>query len=83
MTTLQFHTTVVSQRAKHNKGAYVAHIKHTLANPADPDVVLCLVIRRNISDTLSVGDLNALAAQSAAVVEPDLRDIAEDEGWLG
>lgn len=79
---LNFHTTCHSERAKHHRDMYVAHIKHSLTNEHEPDLVLCLVVRRGIHRDTTVRELEEVARLDGALVEPYLREIAREHGWL-
>lgn len=79
--TYVFHTTVQSAKGNHSAGL-VAHTKHTLTHPTDRDVVLCLIVRKHIEEGTTIDELHATAKLDSEVVEPLLRKIARDTGWL-
>lgn len=78
----RFHVSAKSERARYARRGYVAHIKHTLTNEDDADVVLCLVTRKHVPSGTSVEELDDIARADARRAEPMLRKLAEEADWL-
>lgn len=78
---LHYHVTVQAVRGNYSQ-ELLAHIKHTLSHPRDRDVVMCLVVRKYISPNTSAEELSAMAKIDGQVVEPVLRRLAVEQGWL-
>lgn len=76
-----FHMSVSASPGKHS-GEHVAHIKHSLTNPKKTDVVLCLVVRKEVPSNLPIEALHKMGKEDALVVEPMLRKLDEEQGWL-
>lgn len=82
-----FTTQVHSERAR-NSRSYVSHEKYILNAPHDPqrpelkDLVVCLVVRRNIPMDTSVSDLTEHVEKQSGDIEQDLREMTEEYGWL-
>lgn len=78
----RFHVNAKSERARHARRGYIAHIKHTLTSDSDADVVLCLVTRRHVKAGTTVEELDDIAYADSKKAEPLLRELAEKHGWL-
>lgn len=69
---LRLHTTLETQPAKHDTGTYVAHMKHTLSDPKDPDVVLCLVVRQRIRASTNAHEIEQLRLRNEEIASEAL-----------
>lgn len=72
----RFHRKVEVQRSRRNDGC-IAHLKFTLGASDDEDVVACLVVRQHIPAGLSADELDRICDEHSAVIEPQLRDLAQ------
>lgn len=78
----RFHSTATQEASKYENGLYVAHEKHTLTNPDNPDVVMCMIVRRILPKNTTVEQINDTKRENGAVIEAELRDLAEKHAWL-
>lgn len=78
----RFHSTATQEESKYERGHYVAHEKHTLVNPTNPDVVICVVVRRILPRNTTVEHLNDAKYENGATLEPILRELADKYAWL-
>lgn len=59
-------------------GGCVAHMKYTLADKNDEDVVACLIVRQHIRQDLPANELEDMVHGHGRAIEPALRKIVED-----
>ncbi len=78
----RFHSTATQEASKYENGLYIAHEKHTLTNPDNPDVVICMIVRRILPKNTTVESINDAKRENSATLEPLLRDLAEKYAWL-
>jgi hypothetical protein len=78
---LHYHVTVQAVRGNYSQ-ELLAHVKHTLTHPRDRDVVMCLVVRKYIPAETSAEEISRMAKEDGLVVEPVLRRLATEQGWL-
>jgi len=79
-----FTSQVHSEPAKHRefRGQFVAHQKFILNSDEYPDTVVCMIVRKMIPRGTTVEELEQLTTRDAAAIEEDLREMAEEYGWL-
>jgi hypothetical protein len=78
----RFHSTAAQEPSKYENGLYVAHEKHTLTNPDNPDVVICVIVRRILPKNTTVEQINDTKRENGAIFDPVLRELAEKYDWL-
>ncbi len=78
MSSLRFHTRQEIKPSERYEGS-VAHMKFTLVDPQDNDVVACLIIRQPIASDLSVEALNDVCVEHAEYIEPMLRKAVDEQ----